>query len=271
MNQRRELHGDTFLGSIECSGEGGSWGDPHVRMWTGEVFDYHGACDLVLLDVPSLQYGALKVHIRTTHVADWAYIESAAVSLNDEVVEIGGWGSLIFNGVSYENDMESKLPSTFGGYPFRVVRSDKQVHEFQIQFGAEEHITIKSFKKFVGVFTHVDEDRFVSSRGLMGSITGSMLGRDGSTVFDNVNEFGQEWQVLASEPNLFDTQREPQSPQAQCVLPSPQVSESRRRLGERTVRAEAEEACGRWGMNKAACIYDVMKTGDLDLADAWSI
>ena len=33
--------------------------------------------------------------------------------------------------------------------------------------------------------------------------TGEMIGRDGSTVFEDANAFGQEWQVLDTEPKLF--------------------------------------------------------------------
>ena len=97
------------------------------------LLDYHGVCDLVLLDAPDLPYGALKIHIRTTRTADWSFIDAAAISLNGDVMEIGGWGSVIFNGV-YTNDKQGQgeLPDTFGGYPFVGVQSNKITHEFRI-------------------------------------------------------------------------------------------------------------------------------------------
>lgn len=39
------------------------FGDPHFETWTGEKFDFHGACDLKLLESRSHN---LTIHIRTT-------------------------------------------------------------------------------------------------------------------------------------------------------------------------------------------------------------
>jgi hypothetical protein len=69
---------------------------------------------------------------------------------------------------------------------------------------------------------------FINSVGLAWRFrTGNMLARDGKTVMDNVNAYGQEWQVLDSEP-LSD----PSSPSAPngCNLPTPRQSLRRRRL-----------------------------------------
>ena len=46
-----------------------------------------------------------------------------------------------------------------------------------------------------------------------------MFGRDGRLMpKDNVNEYGQEWQVLDTEPHLFvDAHRYPQYPE-QCIV-----------------------------------------------------
>lgn len=105
----------------------------------------------------------------------------------------------------------------------------------------------------------------------MGSTkTGDNVGRDGETVFSDLNMFGQEWQVLETEPRFFDSQREPQLPHAKCILPNPKVASSRRRLGETMAREEAEKVCVNLdATTKASCVYDVMQTGDLDIAGAW--
>ena len=225
-----------------------------------------------MLDAPDLPYGALKIHIRTTRAADWSFIEAASISLNGDVMEIGGWGSVIFNGV-YTNDKQGlgELPDTFGGYSFASVKSNKITHDFRIQFGKGDFLQIKSFKKLIGVFVHINEDHLKTSHGLMGSTeTGDKVGRDGETVFSDNNMFGQEWQVLETEPRLFDSQREPQLPHAKCILPDPSFASSRRRLGETMTRKEAERACANLGTaTKEACVYDVMQTGDLEIAGAW--
>ena len=48
--------------------------------------------------------------------------------------------------------------------------------------------------------------------------TGIMFGRDGKTVINDVNEFGQEWQVHDTDPQVFLFDREPQYPR-ECILP----------------------------------------------------
>ena len=74
-----------------------------------------------------------------------------------------------------------------------------------------------------------------------------------------------------SEPKLFQAQdRSPQYPE-KCRLPS-QAAKDSRRLGEREVSAaEAEKACGHWPeQERKGCVYDVMATADLELAEAGS-
>lgn len=229
-------------------GEPGIWGDPHIRQFNGEVFDFQGACDLVLLDAPSLN---LRVHVRTTMVGDYSYMEqgdkdfenvgdmsyisSAAIQLNDDVMEIGAWGSILINGVYEDDNQNYALQNTFGGLPFSIVRADKKNHEFHLQFGHNQYIKLKSYKKYVGVFVRLEDslDLLQDSRGLMGTVSGTMIGRDGSTVFSDANEFGQEWQCLPTEPQLFEYQREPQLPHSRCVLPeSHDTVKASRRLGE---------------------------------------
>ena len=96
-----------------------------------------------------------------------------------------------------------------------------------------------------------------------------MLGRDGTTILNDPNEFGQEWQVRTDEPKLFqNSERSPQYPQ-QCVLPD--VKSVGRRLGHSVALKAAEEACAHWTKNKKECIFDVMATGDLEVALACSL
>jgi hypothetical protein len=53
---------------VDCLREGGNgaWGDTHFKTWLGSSFDFHGECDLILIDAPSLEGGrGLKIHVRT--------------------------------------------------------------------------------------------------------------------------------------------------------------------------------------------------------------
>ena len=96
-----------------------------------------------------------------------------------------------------------------------------------------------------------------------------MLARDGTTELSDPNEFGQEWQVRTHEPRLFqNSERYPQYPQ-KCVLPD--LRAAGRRLGHSLALEAAEEACAHWTKNKNECIFDVMATGDLELAHAGAL
>jgi hypothetical protein len=97
---------------------------------------------------------------------------------------------------------------------------------------------------------------------------GHMIARDGKTVIDDAYAFGQEWQFRNTEPILFQTVRLPQRPQS-CTMPTPvQASQLRRRLAETSSANElvAEEACAHWGEGKDDCVFDVLTTGDLEMA-----
>ena len=105
------------IGGTVCaakSGGGGACGDPHFETWTGEWYDYHGVCDLVLFSVPSFAGGlGLDVHIRTSGRDQFSFIETAAVRIGEDVLEMGSYGEWFLNGVE-----EAELPAKMGGkYP----------------------------------------------------------------------------------------------------------------------------------------------------------
>ncbi len=105
--------------------------------------------------------------------------------------------------------------------------------------------------------------------GLMGECrSGHIIARDGKTVLDDANAFGQEWQVLDTDPSLFQTDRFPQYPTV-CTMPPPmQASQLRRRLLESSSinQLAAKEACAHWGEGQGDCVFDVLTTGDLNMA-----
>jgi len=88
------------------------------------------------------------------------------------------------------------------------------------------------------------------------------------TVFEDVNEYGQEWMVRASDVILFhDVEAIQLSPR--CAMPD--VKEGRRRLGEAAItEEEAALACARVSdSERDACIFDVMATGDKDMVGSY--
>ena len=272
-----------FTGSYDCvdpdqcpNHGGGAGGDPHFKTFGQEWFDFHGECDLVLVSAPNFSKGiGLNIHIRTTRRYDYSYIFSAAIQVGGDdggtVLQVSSYGEYMLDGVS-----NAEMPAVLSDlYPVVYTTSGDTIkqHVFDVQLSRGQHVIIKSFKDLVSVkLEYITAEDFAGSVGLMGDFeTGSKLARDGTTALkDNINAFGQEWQVLESEPKLFQTNRHPQHPDGKCLLPDPASNNARRRrrLGETVARDSAEQACAHWDETEQEhCIYDVMASGDMDLAN----
>lgn len=236
-------------------------GDPHFKLWNQNWFDYHGECDLVFLSSPHFADGlGLDIHIRTKIRYDYSHIEAAAIRIGGDVLQVGGWGIYLLNGVE-----SAKLPNKISGYTLsHQVISDK-VQKFLIHISEFEIIELKYFKDMVAV-NMPSMPALEGSCGMMGDYPlGRTFARDNVTVMDDMNAFGQEWQVRDHEPKLFQTIRMPQYP-TQCRLPEPKKQS--RRLGETVAEATARKACAGWGEAIEHCVFDVMATGDLEFAAA---
>jgi hypothetical protein len=255
--------GDTCESKTEK--RAGAQGDPHFKTWTGHRFDFHGVCDLNLLQNTEFESGlGLDVQIRTHMRRDMSYISSAVLRIGTDVLEVESQGVYYLNGV-----LGADLPIEFGGFDFLHTQPTDKQHVFEVHLVGRERIKIKTYKDFVSVlFEQAQFKHFGESVGLMGAFgTGHMIARDGKTIMTDANAFGQEWQVLESEPKLFQSARFPQHPQV-CTMPPPmQASQLRRRLSESSVdELAAEKACEHWGEGKDDCVFDVLTTGDLEMA-----
>jgi len=204
----------------------------------------------VLLHVPNFEPGLdLHIHVRTTIRHDYSYIESAAVQIGDDILDVESFGQYAWNGVDNANLAEAS--ANLAGYPIIHSQTNEKQHVFDIVIGPYEKITIATFKDMVSVMIHDSSAnfRYQNSVGLMGSFDeGNMLARNGTTIIKDPDEFGQEWQVRSDELFLFRTVRAPQYPQQKCILPSSSHAKEgrkgRRRLAEHTITQEqAEEAC----------------------------
>jgi hypothetical protein len=245
--------------------DSGAQGDPHFKTWGGQHFDFHGECDLNLLQNTEFESGlGLDVHIRTHMRRDMSYISSAVLRIGTDVLEVESQGVYYLNGV-----LGADLPVEFGGFDFLHTQPTDKQHVFEVHLDGRERIKLKTYKDFVSVlFEQAQGKHFGKSVGLMGAFgTGHMIARDGKTAIDDANAFGQEWQVHDTEPSLFQSQRFPQHPTV-CTMPTPvQASQLRRRLSESSVdELVAEKACDHWGEGKDDCVFDVLTTGDLEMA-----
>jgi hypothetical protein len=105
---------DTLYESCIENRNGGAMGDPHFKTWSGDWYDFHGICDLVLLDAPDFNNGmGLTIHVRTKPRYEYSFIESATLKIGDDVLEVGAWGNYILNGVSRPD-----LPETMSSAGF---------------------------------------------------------------------------------------------------------------------------------------------------------
>jgi len=244
-------------------------GDPHFKTWGGEKYDFHGACDLVLLQNPYFQEDlGVDIHIRTKFTQQWSYISSAVIRIGDESLEVMGGDE----NRHWINKVEGKdLADGISGFPIIFNQANSLSREFRIDLMDGSSISIKTFRDFVRVDVEVvtKSIEFEKSFGLMGSKEGKKVGRDKETVFEDNIAFGLEWQVLVSEPVLFHDRQGVQHPE-QCLLPNVS-SKSRRRLREVDITMQdAEIACSRVNeVDRDSCIFDVMATNDKDMVGAY--
>lgn len=213
----------------------------------------------------------LDLHVRTTIVGSYSVISEAAIQIGSDVLQIHSSGMVLMNGIS-NSDSVAEL----GG--FKVSRkgscgSRRNVActEVKIFLTNDDMIVFKAFQGQGMIFVDVvgSMENFEESRGLMGKFgTGERIARDGVSTFKWQEPYGKEWQVRSSEPQLFQKAQHPQFPE-KC-LDSPALAK-RRRLGSvRTSQEEAEKACAGVREDELKdCIYDVIATDNIDIADAY--
>jgi hypothetical protein len=251
-----------------CPRKGFTGGDPHIQTWNQQWYDFMGECSLVFLRALDFAQGlGLEIHIRTKVRFDYSYIESAAIKIGNDVLEVLSYGTYIVNGVQ-NADLSQVL---LGGlYPVNYEQPSDKESKFVVELSKTKHVVFHVFKDLVSVKVEgATYASFGKSHGLMGEFgTGRRLARNGTEVSkDDVNGFASDWQVLETEPMLFQTALGPQHPHA-CRMPDPTLmNDHRRLLGDTVTEEDARVACNHWE-HVEPCVYDVMKTGDLELANS---
>jgi len=253
---------------------GSASGDPHFVTWSGKRFDFHGGCDLVLLDNPSFDNGlGMTIHIRTSIKASWSFIDTAVVRIGDNSLEIKG-GTPSFSLNQGERKELQTEDAALGDFAIRFRRINDHQSTARVDLGNGDAVSIETFKHFVRVNVKAKNPKnFEGTTGLMGSFPGGdMVARDNSSILEDPTAFGQEWQVLESEPKMFHDVSTVQHP-AVCEMPAQAMTseQQRRRLGESAIsKDDAALACANTKeQSRDACIFDVLATNDKDMADSY--
>ena len=267
-------HRNTPLDSMHAT----SFGDPHFRTWNnGGSFDFHGECDLVLLDNPGFWNGlGMKIHIRTKIETWWSFIESAAIQIGKETLEVHGGMQHIRYRVNGARELfeVTNDATAMEAFPVHFRRINPHQSQVRVDLGEGNAVSIETFKRFTRVNLNVhDAHNFMRSVGLLGSFPeGTKLARDGITVLEDSNKFGQEWQVRPDEAIFYQDVNSGQST-SMCVMPEQRTKqEKRRRLGEATIQREAAAAACAHAKKEDydSCIFDVMTTNDIEMAGSYA-
>ena len=259
-----------FQLDITINQAGNCHGDPHFLRW-GQVErdSFHGECDLVFLHADKLANGdSLDVHVRTTIMDSFWYVEGAAMRIGPDTFEFRP-DEFTLNGKKHTF---ADLPFAFGAndeYKVVLVSDSKKKPEIRVVFAKNNYISIKSTGRFMAVSASGSPENLGASVGMLGEYGyGTMIGREGQ-IMDNYLYHGFEWQVRPDkDPQLFAHAREPQLPYERCRMPAESVT-SRRKLranGNRKLVEQAMEACN-GAKDFQLCLDDVILTGELELAE----
>ena len=231
----------------------------------------------------------MDIHIRTKIEAFWSSVESAAIKLGSEIMEIKAdpaskeW--LWFNGQEVTSALKEGEWNArqLSGFKVRFKETNTNVREANIYLTgsqANEVLVMKTFKSFVRIDVNWEgSTHYTNSVGLLGDHAheGKRLGRDGQFI-KSVNKFGQEWQVQPEVDGSLFHSYEGAIVGDKCKMPptyhkGDNISAAvHRRLGASALDDElAEKACNHLvdPEEKKACVYDVIATQDLNMASAW--
>ncbi|CAJ1935368.1 unnamed protein product [Cylindrotheca closterium] len=252
----------------------GGGGNTHIITWNNEHYKYDGQCDVVMMKDEVFAQGlGLHVHIRTKIVGYWSYIQSIAIQIGNDILEIEG--STIADeqahywiNYEYQGDLDN-----FAGFSVTQSAPSAYKRHYTIDLNPNSSIVVQVYKEFVRLQFNGDESVFGNTVGLLGDyMTGKTHARDGITAIDDFTNLGDQWQVLPYEKRLFREASRPQFPEP-CWKPKDPRGERRRHLADSQISyAQAEHACFRVMSDPLSikdCVNDILATQDLEMVGAY--
>merc|ERR1719491_2267566 len=131
------------------------YGDPHFKTWSGESYDFHGICDLVLLKNAQFDGVGMDIHIRSKKMQErFSYVDGASVRIGDDTLEVkggeeGGYWINGERGADIYNDEEVAVLS--GKFTVAIKKVNDKSREVTINLGGNEATVITTWNAMVRV------------------------------------------------------------------------------------------------------------------------
>jgi len=106
----------------------------------------------------------MAVHLRTKARHDCSHIESAALKIGDDTLEVGACGACMLNGVSNADLVGNMMADK---HPVKHTKTSETLHLFEIELGHGQAVHVRAAKDLVSVkFANVTAEDFGNSTGM---------------------------------------------------------------------------------------------------------
>jgi hypothetical protein len=200
--------------------------------------------------------------------------------IGDDVIEVKPNANLVINGIVVSNDDENS--TTMSGFPFAITKAYKgsknKIVSDTFDIGKDRMIDIQANIKRSMMFIRTNGIFPRETQGILGTPgKQELISRDGIslTADQDVNAYGESWQVKDTDVQLFQERLGPQYPE-KCLYEDAPGAISQLRGGRRKLLAkktitveEATLACKDIvsSNKRKLCVEDTIAMGDLEVKD----
>lgn len=257
-----------------------SGGDPHFIGFNQKTITYQGECTLILVQSKGATASGddVTIHVRTTRRLDFSYISGVAMMIGDDVIEVKPNADIVINGAVMSND--NSVSTTMSGLPFAITKTYKgsknKIVSYTFDIGNQRVIDVQANIKRSMMFVRTKGTFPSETQGMLGTPGNlEMMSRDGIKLTDqDVNAYGESWQVKDTDVQLFQERLGPQYPEKCLYEDAPgataQLRGRRKLLVKKTITVEeATLACKDVvsANKRKLCVEDTIAMGDLEVKD----